>query len=73
MALQPNEAARKKFRVLTKQNIGKPLTLTVEGKIISTSEIPGEIVGGDILVFDHYSRARAEELAYRINKALKNP
>ncbi|MEK7148085.1 MAG: protein translocase subunit SecD [Patescibacteria group bacterium] len=55
------------FAKITKENIGKPLAVVLDGNILSTPTIQGEITGGKAQITGNFTPDQARELVRNLN------
>jgi preprotein translocase subunit SecD len=64
-----NEAGKKKFAEVTRENLHKQLAVLIDGKIYTAPVIASEISAGKAVITGDYSEAEVKELAKRLNEA----
>ena len=52
----------KKFQILTKENIGKPLAIVVANRIVSMPTVNSEIIGGRANISGDFSEEEIDEM-----------
>jgi protein-export membrane protein SecD len=55
------------FAKITKDNVGKPLAVILDGKVLSAPTIQGEITGGKAQITGNFSAQEAKELVRNLN------
>lgn len=55
------EGARK-FYLLTKENIGKPIAIVIAKKIVSMPIVNSEIIGGKASISGHFTEEEIDEM-----------
>jgi len=63
-----NDEGAKIFQELTKNNIGKPLAIYLDGALISAPVVQEEISGGRAQISGKFDLAEAKQLAQRLNQ-----
>jgi len=66
-----SDQGREQFAQVTKENINKRLAVVLSGQVYSAPVIRSEISGGKAQITGKFSQDEAEELAARINEAIK--
>jgi len=66
-----SDQGREQFANITKENINKRLAIVLGGQVYSAPVIRSEITGGKAQISGQFSREEAEELAAKINEAIK--
>ena len=66
-----SDQGREQFAKVTKENINKRLAIVLGGQVYSAPVIRSEIAGGKAQITGKFSQEEAEELAARINEAIK--
>ena len=66
-----SDQGREQFANITKENINKRLAIVLGGQVYSAPVIRSEITGGKAQITGQFSREEAEELAAKINEAIK--
>jgi len=66
-----SDQGREQFATFTKENINKRLAIVLGGQVYSAPVIRSEVSGGRAQITGKFSREEAEELAARINEAIK--
>jgi len=66
-----SDQGREQFANITKENINKRLAIVLGGQVYSAPVIRSEITGGKAQISGSFSREEAEELAAKINEAVK--
>lgn len=69
IVLQLSPSSTKEFHRVTKQNIGKPLQVRVEGKLAVSALVQSPIVGGRLFIPGRYTKPEAERIAARLTAA----
>jgi protein-export membrane protein SecD len=67
VSLQFNDEGAKLFEQITKDNIGKPVAIYLDGSPISSPVVQQEIVGGQAQISGKFSVQEAKELVGRLN------
>lgn len=67
VAIEFNEEGTKKFAQITKENIGKPLAILLDGYPITMPNIESEIPNGNAIISGNFSLDEAKELAIKLN------
>lgn len=67
VALQFTEEGGKKFAELTKNNVGKPLPILLDGELLSAPIVQEEITGGQAVISGDFSVDEANRLAIQLN------
>src|SRR5688572_5911269 len=65
-----NEEGTKKFSDITAQNIGKRISILVNGKVYTAPRINERISGGRAQIAGNFAKEAAEELVETINEAV---
>ncbi len=63
VSLEFNDEGKQLFAKLTKEEIGKPLAIFLDGQIISAPTVQDEIVDGKAVITGSYTAAEARDLA----------
>ncbi len=66
-----SDQGREQFAKVTKENINKRLAIVLGGQVYSAPVIRSEISGGKAQITGKFSQEEAQELAARINEAIK--
>lgn len=66
-----SDQGREQFATFTKENINKRLAIVLGGQVYSAPVIRSEISGGKAQITGKFNREEAEELAAKINEAIK--
>jgi preprotein translocase subunit SecD len=66
-----SESGTKKFAELTARKIGQRVAILLEGKVHSAPVINSKISGGKLHISGGFSEAEVQELAAKINRAVK--
>jgi preprotein translocase subunit SecD len=56
-----------KFAKVTRENVGKPLAVILDGKVLSAPVIQGEITGGNAQITGNFSAQEAKDLVRNLN------
>ncbi len=67
VSIEFNDEGTKKFAQITKENIGKPLAILLDGYPITMPNIESEIPNGKALISGGFSLEEAKELAIKLN------
>ncbi len=67
VAIEFNEEGAKKFSQITKDSIGKPLAILLDGFPITMPNIESEIPNGNAIISGNFSLEEAKELAIKLN------
>lgn len=67
VAIEFNEEGTKKFSQITKDSIGKPLAILLDGFPITMPNIESEIPNGNAIISGNFSLEEAKELAIKLN------
>ena len=62
---------QKRFAEVTRQNIHNRLAIVIDGKLVTAPVIQSEIPSGMFQITGNYTEQEAEELAKKINDAVK--
>jgi preprotein translocase subunit SecD len=58
-----NDKGREKFKVFTKQNIGKNAAILVGGKLVSAPRINAKIEEGKLIIVGYFTPEEAEKIS----------
>jgi protein-export SecD/SecF family membrane protein len=67
VSIEWNDTGSAIFASTTKNNIGKPLAIILDGNLISAPIIQSEIVDGKAVITGNFTRIEAKELVSRLN------
>lgn len=67
VAIEFNADGTKKFAQITKDNIGKPMSIVLDGIPITTATIQTEIPNGNAIISGGFGLEEAKELAIKLN------
>ncbi len=67
VALNFNSAGAKLFEAITARNIGKPVAIFLDGKVISAPIVNARITGGQAVISGHFNITEAKALVSRLN------
>jgi len=67
VSLQFNDAGAAMFAKITKENVGKPLAIYLDGTLISSPTVQQEITGGQAQISGQFTVQQAKELVGRLN------
>lgn len=67
VAIEFNDEGTKKFAQITKENIGKPLAILLDGFPITMPNIEAEIPNGNAIISGNFSLDEAKELSIKLN------
>lgn len=67
VAIEFNDEGTKKFAQITKENIGKPLAILLDGFPITMPNIESEIPNGNAIISGNFSLDEAKDLAIKLN------
>ncbi len=68
VALKFDSEGAKKFAEITKNNIGKPVAIYLDGKIISAPTVQTEITNGQAVITGNFTVEEAKNLKRRLNE-----
>ena len=67
VALEFTKEGAALFEELTKRNVGKPVAIVLDGKIISAPKVEEVITGGQAVIRGKFSLKEAKELSIQLN------
>lgn len=67
VSLQFNDEGSKLFQKITKENIGKPVAIYLDGQVISAPTVQQEISGGQAQISGNFTPEEAKRLVGRLN------
>jgi preprotein translocase subunit SecD len=67
-----NDAGKKRFAEVTRENLHKKLAILIDGKIYTAPMIQQEITGGTAQISGSFSKEEAKDLAKKLNEAAKH-
>jgi protein-export membrane protein SecD len=67
VSLQFNSEGAKIFDEITKNNVGKPLAVILDGQVLTAPNIQGEIAGGNAQITGTFSADEAKQLVRNLN------
>nr|WP_294859216.1 hypothetical protein [uncultured Fluviicola sp.] len=62
-----NDQGAHDWEIMTRKNIGRPIAITIDNRVLSCPVVNDAIAGGKTEISGNFSVAEAEELAARIN------
>lgn len=68
ISLKFDEEGTKMFADLTRNNIGKPLAIFLDGQLLSSPTVQTEITNGEAVITGNFTIAEAKELAKNLNQ-----
>ncbi len=72
VGLKFNEAGKGKFATATQENVGKQISIVVDGETVSSPTVQTAITNGEAVITGSFTYADAEQLAMRISSGAFN-
>lgn len=70
VTMQFNREGKQLFADITKKNIGKPVAIVLDGKIVSAPKVEAEITSGDAQISGLNGQDEAQKLSNRLNEGI---
>lgn len=70
VTMQFNREGKQLFADITKRNVGKPVAIVLDGKIVSAPKVEAEITSGDAQITGLDGQDEAQKLANRLNEGI---
>jgi hypothetical protein len=70
LELQFTEEGRKSFADITRDNVGRQLAITMQGRVLQAPRIHSEILGGKAVIAGQLSEAERIELVWALNRSV---